>query len=269
MPETVPDILVELLALGELDDAEASAVQAQLEVEDDPRLQELAASDAEILARYPARRVVAELYEAGLPPPSNITPMFGSTARRSWLAAAVAVAAAAVLVWVFSPDEPVQPKEVPTIAMADAPGTTDGPTSVRTKGVPRLLVHRQGDSDPLEAGAMVHAGDMLQLSYSGAGGRHGVIVSLDGAGVASLHFPTQPNASTELSRGLVRLDYAYELDDAPSFERFFLVTAPTPIDPAVVLTSVRKLGESTAPRDGDLDLAESWSAVSLTVRKSD
>ncbi|MGH1343013.1 MAG: hypothetical protein ACRBN8_15730 [Nannocystales bacterium] len=281
MPETVPDILVELLALGELDDAEASAVRAQLEAEGDPRLDELATSDVEVFARYPAEQVVAELREAGFPPqpvaeelPSNVTPLTRAQAAprarvRPWVAAAVSVAAAAVLVWALASGDELPPEEPPRVAMVDPPTTSGDPAGIRTKGVPRILVHRQGESDPLEAGAAVHAGDMLQLSYSGAGGRHGVIVSLDGAGVASLHFPAQADASTELSRGLVRLEYAYELDDAPVFERFFLVTAPTPLDPDAVLSAARRLGQSEAPGAGELELAESWSAVSLAVKKSD
>ena len=123
--------------------------------------------------------------------------------------------------------------------------------SERTKGLaPHVVVWRKAEApQPLAEGAVVARGDLLQLGYVGAGARFGVIVSLDGRGQTTLHFPLSREASTRLSSdsGTVLLDSAYELDDAPSFERFFFVTSDEPLDVAAVVEAVRRLTEA---RDG-------------------
>lgn len=252
MREPIPDVLVELLLLGELDAEEADAVRSQLEAEGDPRLAKLEASNAEIFEAYPPPRVVAELRGAD----PVVVPL-----RPSWVVAAViaaSVLAAVGLLWIVLPSEDATAPERVAVHQSAA---DDG---IRDKGTMRLLVHREGESLPLEAGAVVRAGDVLQLSYAGAS-QFGVIVSLDGAGVATLHFPATEVESTRLGSGLVRLDHAYELDDAPGFERFFLVSAPHPLDPSEVLERVRGLNE---PRTDTPNLPASWSLVSVLLAKS-
>lgn len=255
MREPIPDVLVELLLLGELDEQEAAAVKAQLEAEGDPRLAEFQASDAEIFEAYPPERVVAELRDAQ---PDNAD---SNVVRLSWSSAivvAASVLAAVGLLWIIWPssDSTAAPERVAKHQPSGDPG-------IRDKGTMRLLVHREGEETPLPGGATVREGDLLQLSYAGAGG-HGVIVSVDGAGVATLHFPDTADASTRLDAGLVRLDHAYELDDAPEFERFFLVSADTPLDPTEILDRVRTVG-----RTGALELPAEWGQVSLLLTKSD
>ena len=47
-----------------------------------------------------------------------------------------------------------------------------------------------------------------------------MIVSYDGRGVVTLHYPNVARASAELrAGGAVPLDHSFELDDAPLFER--------------------------------------------------
>ena len=125
----------------------------------------------------------------------------------------------------------------------------------------RLLIHREGDDAPLPSGANVREGDLLQLSYAGTS-THGVIASVDGSGVATLHFPDAEDGNTRLDAGLVRLDHAYELDDAPDFERFFLISADVPLDPEEILDQVRLVG-----RTDSLELPAEWSQVSVLLAK--
>lgn len=260
MPDPIPDVLVELLLLGELDDDEADAVRAQLVAEDDPRLAELQASNAELLERYPAQQVVSDLRRAGLDEPRS---------RWTWGAVAglAAAAAAALLVWALGPSgAPEREPSRDVVAVAD-PARPEG-DGIRDKGAARLIVQRRGDEDPLDPGATVRAGDVLQLSYSGASG-HGVVVSLDGAGVATLHFPAEESDTTRLQKGLVRLDYAYELDDAPDFERFFFVTSSEPVPPRAVLDATETLGRGPSPRTAQLTLPEGWTQVSFVLEKRD
>lgn len=260
MAEPIPDVLVELLALGELDEAEAAEVRAQLEAEGDERLAEIERSNAAVLEAYPPEEIVPKLQAAaGVVPLRRPVP--------GWIVGALAAAAALVLVWMLAGRDDPEPER---IAIADTTSPADeGPDTVRRKGEARLLVYRQGAEEPLAPDATVQAGDLLQVTYVTGPHPHGVIVSLDGAGVATLHWPSEPGDPTTLSPGVVRLDHAYELDDAPGFERFFFVTAEEPLDPERVLEAARELGRGDAPTEGGLALPDAWWQRSLVLRKPD
>jgi len=77
-----------------------------------------------------------------------------------------------------------------------------------------------------------------------------VIVSIDGRGAVTLHFPADAGASTALEPGAHNVPDGFQLDDAPSFERFFLVTSDAPIDVKTVVAAAEALalrGGSTGP----------------------
>jgi hypothetical protein len=96
------------------------------------------------------------------------------------------------------------------------------------------------------------------VSYRADSEPHGVIVSLDGAGEVTLHFPEDASQSTALNgNGNVRL-HAFELDDAPAFERFFFVTSTDPLDVAQVMDSVRALGQAKDPLTAELSVPAEW-----------
>ena len=113
-------------------------------------------------------------------------------------------------------------------------------------------------------------GDLLQLAYVSAGDTHGIILSIDGRGVVSLHFPEARNASTrlEINREIF-LPNAIELDDAPDYERFFLITSPGPLDVSSVLESAGDLAAGGNSMDGPLDLPEEVNQISFLVRKGE
>ena len=266
MTEPIPDVLVELLALGELDEAEAAEVRAQLEAEGDERLAEIERSNAAVLERYPAADIVPELQAS-----AGVIPL--RRPASGWVVGVLAAAAALVLVWLLAGREDSQSTDEPNrIAMAQTTtpeSVDDGPDTVRRKGEARLLIYRQGEGDPLAPNDAVRAGDLLQVTYVTGPHAHGVIVSLDGSGVATLHSPSEPDDPTTLSPGVVRLDHAYELDDAPKFERFFFVTADEPLDPQRVLQAARDLGRAASPTESLLALPDAWSQQSLVLRKPD
>ena len=110
---------------------------------------------------------------------------------------------------------------------------------------------------------------MLRLGYVAAGRRFGVILSIDGRGAVTLHFPSSPTGATALAGpGESLLPDAFELDDAPEFERFFLITADSP--PAVdgVLAAARSLGASSHGAGvGLLELPPGLDQTSFLLRK--
>ena len=88
--------------------------------------------------------------------------------------------------------------------------------------------------------ATPRARDVIRLGYQAAGRAFGVIVSMDGRGTVTQHLPATGTAAVALRPGgQVLLDAAYELDNAPRWERFCLVTSERPFDLGVVLDAAR------------------------------
>jgi hypothetical protein len=85
----------------------------------------------------------------------------------------------------------------------------------------------------------------------------------------TFHLPPDGRKSVALEPArTVLLDWAFELDDAPRSEVFFLVTGPSPFDPSAVADEVRRA--ATEGKDGSpspLRLHDSLDYVTLSLRK--
>jgi hypothetical protein len=241
-PDRTPDYLVERLHAGDLPPDEAARVRARLEAEGgEHRLEALAREDALLRETHPpgpALREIRRRAALGAPAPRR--------ARRPLLLVpvAAAIALAAVLLLRIPPGHL-------------APDRRDEDT--RMKGLaPRLEVHRSrggAGAEELREGAVAREGDLLQLSYVAAGRRYGAVVSVDGRGIVTLHWPEEGGPAAPLAQsGAVPLPHAYLLDDAPAFERFFLVTADAPFDSATVVEAARRLAAAGRARQDPLPL---------------
>lgn len=252
--KSTPQWLVERIALGELPPRELEQARARLLAEPDgaQRLAALSAHDAQTLAALPPPAVAAEVKR-------RAAPTSPASPRPFVFAFAVAVPVlAALLLWVAAG---------PRVAPPSVPGLEEDGTRLKGLG-PKLLVHRQtpGGADALGDGATVRPGDVLQLSYVAAGRPYGVIVSLDATGSVTLHLPEQPGAAAKLDgSGAHALPRAYALDDAPGYERFFLVTADRPFETAQIVDAARALG--AAGRTRPLGLPAFLDQTSLAVGK--
>jgi hypothetical protein len=252
-----PDWMIERLALGELDAATAEAVRAQLRAEGrapEEAMAAIAASNQQILAAHPAAAVAAEVQRR-------------AQARRSRLAwlvgmpVALAGVAAVVLTIAF-------PGPVPRPAGDDLePTTIKGPAS---EAGPRLFVYRHGagGDTKLADGAAATRGDLLQLAYAGRAGGWVALLSIDGAGKVTVHWPEKGNTAAPLAdAGEFRLPSSYELDDAPAFERFFLVRSDAPFDIAPINTAARALAGRPGARTALLPLPLSYQQATLLLEK--
>ncbi len=144
--------------------------------------------------------------------------------------------------------------------------------TTRTKGARNhLFVFRQTPQgvEALLSGAWARRGDLLQLAYLSADKPYGVIVSLDGRGEVTLHFPNPAGTSTRLMvQKRVPLPCAYELDDAPGYERFFFITAPFEISTAEVIQAAESLARSsTLALSGQLPLNDAYDQYSTLIYK--
>lgn len=267
MADEIPDLLVELLLLGELPEPEASVLRGRLAAAGDPRLEQLARSNAEVLERYPPSMMAAALRRAlGEPPRAR---------GRGWRAGVVGLAAAAALalVWVVRPDaaDPISEPAEPPGEPAEVVPLDEPAERVRDKGGERLVVHRKlpTGAEQLRPGSRVAPGDVLQLGYVPGDRSHGVIVSLDGVGAVTLHWPASPDDDTALADGPTELDYAFELDGSPGFERFFFVTASQPLPVHEVMGAARALAQRDDARRAPLRLREGWAQRDLLLDKRD
>ncbi|MCB9743589.1 MAG: hypothetical protein H6740_13395 [Alphaproteobacteria bacterium] len=255
MTRRTPELLVERLRRGELSAEQAAELRARLAEEPGglERLDALAASDAEILERYPPRVVAAAVRQRQ------------AAARRApqvWLGlVGLGVAAAAAAALSLGTGQP----ETASVQYPYAGAQVE--EGVRLKGMDaRLQLHRlepDGEVEPLVDGDHAQAGDRLQLGYIAAGEPFGAVISVDGRGVVTRHLPHGGDLAASLaSSGAHALGDSYELDDAPDFERFFLVVGPEPFELAPVLDAAEGL-----PADAPLALPEGLSSVSITLVK--
>lgn len=106
-----------------------------------------------------------------------------------------------------------------------------------------LFVYRStpASAELLKDRDLASAGDIVRLGYRVAAPVFGAIVSVDGRGVLTTHLPDSGSTAPLLQPGAtVLLGSAYELDDAPRIERFFLVTAAQPFDLRPVRDAVHR-----------------------------
>lgn len=261
--ERVPDLLLERLAAGELPPAEAAAVRRRLETESGgaARLEALQRSNEEILAALPPAVVAREVLRR------KASADRAAAARRPvkrglYVFLPVLAAAGAFAVSTAAPPPP------------DDPGALEGPDTTRVKGAceaPCLLVYREGEQNPqrLRDGDAARPADHLQLGYQSVGRPFGVVLSIDGRGAVTLHHPERVGESQALVKaGTGTIPRAYQLDDAPRFERFFLVTSATPLDVGSVLDAARRLAQDPQAADrGALALPGAAEQTSVLLRK--
>lgn len=130
------------------------------------------------------------------------------------------------------------------VARPDDPPAPASHTAERIKGPDAsLAIYRQtpNGSEQLDEGAVARQGDVIRIGYKVSDAAFGMIASVDGRGVVTLHHP-DAQRSTRLRGGeVVLLDQAYELDDAPNWERFYIITGTTEFDVAPIVDAIARL----------------------------
>jgi hypothetical protein len=228
----VPDLLLEQYALGELSSAEKARIQSRLESDGAlrARLAELEASDASILAEAPPAEIAAAIRRRMLSSSGSRPgrPDAGAV-RRS----ALAFPAAAAILVLFG------------AALARGYLLPSVGDLTRPKGGgPGISVYRKAPSgiEELRDGTLAEAGELLQVKYAAGGERYGAIYSIDGRKRLTRHFPAAGESSAPRLAGAgATLSSAYELDDAPGFERFFIVGSKAAFELAAVEKALGEL----------------------------
>ncbi|WP_052078443.1 hypothetical protein [Spirochaeta lutea] len=252
----VSDLTVEQAVLGELDPERLAELRKIPGFDQEVRRRR--AEDQQFFETHPPKTMIEQIEARASESPRKTTilpfPIMGG------------VAAAAVLVVLLAAG--------PLSALFTNPGApTD--QGIRSKGLePSLHIFHPDETTPqgvreLEDRSLVSAFDTLQISYNAAGRRFGAIISIDGRQVVTLHHPEHYNATPELTpSGEVLLPYAYQIDDAPDLERFYLITAAEGFDLAGLLDRVKRQAATQSWLiTGELELGEDYQVEMITLRK--
>jgi anti-sigma-K factor RskA len=274
MINIINDFVLERYVLGELPGKSARKIKKWLKTDAQLRekIEEIEKSNREILTQYPpvfvAPKIMGrhknntrhEIEEITRPKPVLF---------KRILYASPAFAAALLIILVLFP-----------LRKGDITSPTDHTQQddILVKGMkeidmskPQLLVHRKRSDriELLKSGARGKAGDLLQLAYIAAKQSHGVILSIDGNGNVTLHFPDKENNPTNLEQDKkILLPNAIELDNAPGFERFFFITSSVEINTAEILKKAGTLANNPARAKKDnMDLPENVNQYSIIIIK--
>ena len=252
---TVPDLHLERYLLGELPEDERGRIERLLAL--DPalrrRLDGLRDSDTEIARQYPAALMDERI--RGRARASGASRREATPVRRvpAWLVPALAATAVVLAVGV---------------GVLRPPAPADG---IRLKGGDaEIVVFRKtaAGSERLGPGARAVPGELIRVGYRAAGRPYGAIVSTDGNGNVTQHLPRSGGRAAPLETGgTVLLDFSYELDDAPRWERFYLVTGDEPFDLEAVRQAARKVaatGSAGAPPQLEIPANLQQSIFTLT-----
>ena len=272
----IPDWKLEKYLTGDLPAEEMREIRKMEEVDEifANRVKMLREDNAAILKRLPFEKLSEKI--AMMPGRSNAGA--GNTVRVNFklvkLAAAAVLVLAVVTVALFSQRSisqdggtvlannvkmanSVNGAQVMEVAMADASGAGDD--GLRIKGLSaRMEVWKKtGDSAvQMENLGEAREGDEIQLRYAVAEKCFGLLFSMDGNGTITMHMG-QENRAVELEPGkMTTLPFAYKLDNAPKFEKFFFLTSKSEFE----------------LNAGDIDASlkqEGVKAVSLTLRKTE
>ena len=228
---------LERYVAGEASAEENAAVEARMA--GDPalaqRVAEMKAQDAAFAGKFPAERIVREIQAAAS----------GKAAPRVWKAEPQAKPLLDRM-GLGSLAFPAMPRfalamallvlcAIPVLLMRQETGVI----GERVKGKEAaLLIYRKAAAGPekLADGASAKAGDVLQAEFRPGRFAYGAVFSVDGNGAVTLHWPDRAEAPTALSAlPERRLPEAFQLDDSPRFERFYMVLSAAPVDVAAWL----------------------------------
>lgn len=280
MDGVVSDYYLERYVLGELPPEGAREVERAAAADARVRsaLSEIASSNRDILALYPPAdfkdRLLARLKDDGGPAQDRERRRSVPARGFSWRRGLAVASASAVLILAAVVGIPRIRGRVG--AAGAGPGVeravVKGDAGLDLTKTQLLVYQKHGDlAEILTDGKEAEAGALLQLAYVANAEPYGVILSVDGRGAVTRHFPLEAGGSTLLALNKKSLlPNAIELDDAPGFERFFLVTSSAPVDVPGVLAKAAELAQDQGrARHAALDLPAGLSQRSVLILKEE
>lgn len=264
--KSFPDIIYERFNLNELSTSKRIEILKEKGIE--KKIKELQKSNTEILKRYPpeiiSKSIKTRLNEMRAHN-KRITILRFSYSRKFMLI----VSTVFVILFGIIIQQKYAAQRIGNIRQNNA-------LTTRIKGLkPYIKIYKKTNSGSLLLGnnSQVKKNDILQISYNSAGDKYGIIFSIDGRKTLSLHYPRAETSSTILKTGMdVPLHYAYKLDNAPYFERFFLITTNSEIKTGKFLNDLKKNLEiislfNIEDKNFILEIPKSYKQTSVLLKK--
>ena len=242
----IPDWKLERYLTGDLPEGEMREIR-ELEKTDEifaGRVKMMREDNAAILKKLPFERLSEKMdareLGSGLNGASRGAGMNGAgngvNFRLVKFAAAAALVLAVVSVALFSqreigPDASAQVAggaQVMDVAMVDASEIPGGAGDTRIKGLDaRMEVWKKTGDSAVQMPNLGEAreGDEIQLRYAVPEKCFGMLFSMDGNGTLTMHMADGSSAVALEPGKMTTLPFAYKLDNAPKFEKFFLLTS--------------------------------------------
>ncbi len=268
--ENISNLTLERYILKELPEKQIIEIDRLCEQRQElkSRIEAIKNSNAEILNSYPEDKMAAEIKAKNslIKPGSKIAGRSSLPLFRRFMLPVFTVAAAAFLFFIM-PAIKTSFYDVKTYIFQDV---------TRPKGNESVIyLYRKinNNIDNLQNGSIAKNGDLLQIAYAAKNDQYGVIFSIDGRGTVTLHFPSDNTSSTKLTTGKkVLLNTSYELDDAPDFERFFLITSGSKLDVNAVLNAAHLFArdkQKTVNKEIEInDFKDKFNQTSIKIIKA-
>lgn len=129
-------------------------------------------------------------------------------------------------------------------------------SSERAKGGgAQLFIYKKENKGAsiLRSFSKINNGDIIQLSYLASGQTFGAIISIDGNGTITRHFPDDGNMASSLTAGgEIPLPFSYQLDNAPTYERFLLITSSRNFSVTSIINTIQQAGKFALAATSDL-----------------
>lgn len=289
-PQSDPnDALLERFVLGELGPERSESLRRHAATDDSlrARIIALGASDAAILDRYPVDAMARSIRERAAPP--SPIPAAGQDRMTRLLAffapgrirlAGPVFALLACGIFLLARqdrDGAAAIEEGPgntQVSSSTRPSPSGVPGDIRLKGAESgLAIFRKtgSGSELLPPRSAARPGDTVQVFYHSRRAVYGIVFSVDGAGAITLHYPEADGPAPALRIGdMLPLPHAFRLDQAPRYERFYLVTAPRPFGSEGLLSRLRgHLPADASPADTLPGLDADFRQYPYTILKAE
>jgi len=248
----VSNLMLERYRLGEVTEEERKLVEEKLETDKNlnARYEALDQSDQELLSRYPENLFVKKINATG---GRSIDSVNRGRLKIFTKRRVIALCAAAMLLFILFPSvnstrSRSSAPYINTDLLLTAPDRLKG-AEIRPELFIFLKDGRSSEGQKLPDRTILREGSTVQLAYLVPPGNdhYGVIFSIDGNSIVTLHFPYRYGETTALSGGRqTLLNRSYILDDAPDFEVFFMVTSRSPLNTESILSGARAMARNPA-----------------------
>jgi len=263
----ISEIILERYVLGELPESRMSELSDLISSNPDlkQKIDNIKKSNEEILKKYPFEMVSPGIKNRVITEKKQDK---SKSKNKYFLIPAFAAVTAAVLFFIL----PLLNNSTNNDISTDA---------TRIKGVEaNIFIYRKTDSNVelLGDGSTAKKNDLLQIAYSVSGKElYGAIISVDGRGTVTLHYPANGSSSKIKTGSKVILQNSYELDDAPSFEKFFFFISGSEIETDKIIAGAKILAsdpkrilDKKIVETGNPDIQpDKFKETSLTIFKKD